>query len=83
MPRHTLKLIALAALISVAPALAGNSTTSQAAQHRPDCPKKVAQARAAAAQAQRTKGAGSMTLSDRVPEGSFLDFGFRRAILTP
>ena len=83
MSRHTLKLIAVAALFSVAPALAGNSATSQAAPHRSDCPKKQAQVRAAAAQSQRMKGAASMSLSDRVPEGSLLDFGFRRAILTP
>jgi hypothetical protein len=83
MPRHTLKLIALAALISVAPALAGNATNSQVAAHHSDCPKKQAQARAGwAAQPQKAKGA-SIILSDRVPEGSLLDFGFRRGILTP
>ena len=83
MPRHTLKLIAIAALISVAPALAGNSMTSQAVARHSDCPKKQAQARAGgAAQPQKAKGA-SIILSDRVPEGSLLDFGFRRAILTP
>jgi len=84
MPRHTLKLIALASLISVTPALAGNSMASHAAPHRSDCPKKQAQARAGwAGQAQKTKGAASITLLDRVPQGSLLDFGFRRSILTP
>ena len=83
MPRHTLKLIALTALLSVAPALAGNATTSQTAMHRSDCPKKQAQGRAGwAARPQKAKGA-SIIVSDRVPEGSLLDFGFRRSILTP
>ena len=44
----------------------------------------VPQARAGwAGQAQKTKGAASITLLDRVPQGSLLDFGFRRSILTP
>lgn len=84
MSRHTLKLIALAALISVTPALAGNSTMSQAAPHRSCCPKKHAQLHAGgAAEAQKAKGAASINLADRVPQGSLLDFGFRRSILTP
>ena len=84
MPRHTLKLIALAAVISVAPALAGQSTTTQAAARHWDCPKKHAQAAASAGNAQPAKTKGvTITLSDRVPEGSMFDFGFRRGISTP
>lgn len=83
MSRHTLKLIAVAALFSIAPALAGNSATSQAAPHHSDCPKKQAQARAGWTAQAPKKAAASVILSDRVPEGSLLDFGFRRTILTP
>lgn len=83
MPRHTLKLIAVAAIFSVAPALAGETATSKTV-HRWDCPKKRAEAAAAAAgHAQQVKGATTITLPDRVPDGSLLDLGLRRGIFTP
>ena len=83
MPRHTLKLIALAALFSVAPALAGNAGASGTSRHC--CPKKHAHAAPAAASggAQQAKGATTITLPDRVPDGSLLDFGWRRGLFTP
>ena len=82
MPRHTLKLTALAAIFSVAPALAGQTAASKPVHHW-DCPKKRAQAAAAAGHAQQVKGATTITLPDRVPDGSLLDLGLRRGIFTP
>ena len=83
MLRYTPKLIALSVLMSVTPVLAGNSAPTQPAAHHSDCPKKQAQARSGwAAQTQKAKGASTI-VSDRIPQGSLLDFGFRRSILTP
>jgi hypothetical protein len=69
-------------LFSVTPALADQaSATKPVARHC--CPKKHAQAAAASGQVQQVKGATTITLPDRVPAGSLLDFGFRRGIFTP
>ena len=82
MSRHTLKLIALAAIFSVAPALAGNAAATGSSRHC--CPKKQAQAAAAAAgHAQQAKAETTITLSDRVPDGSLLDLGWRHTFFTP
>jgi hypothetical protein len=83
MPRHTLKLIALAAVFSVAPAIAGQAGTTKSAT-RHCCPKKHAKpAAAVSGQAQHAKGATTITLPDRVPDGSILDLGWRHGIFTP
>jgi uncharacterized membrane-anchored protein len=79
MPRHTLKLLVLLAIFSVAPATARHATA--AAGHRSsDCP--YARARAeAAARAAASKGATTITLTDRAPaSGSLLG---RSAVLSP
>jgi hypothetical protein len=85
MPRHLLKFVALAAIFSVGPAVAGQVATSKAAPHRWDCPKKRAQAaaKAGAVAPQQAKGATTITLPDRVPDGSIFDLGWRRGIFTP
>ena len=83
MSRHTLKLIALAAIFSVAPALGGNASATGSSRHC--CPKKHAQAAAAAASghAQQASAATTITLSDRIPEGSLLNLGGHHTFFTP
>jgi hypothetical protein len=85
MPRHLLKLVALAAVFSVGPAVASQVEAAKAAPHHWDCPKKRAQAAAAAAlrTPQQAKGGSTITLSDRVPDGSIFDLGWRHGIFTP
>ncbi len=85
MPRHLLKLVALAAVLLVGPAVAGQVEAAKAAQHRWDCPKKRAQAAAAGAwhAPQQAKGATTITLPDRVPDGSIFDLGWRHGIFAP
>jgi hypothetical protein len=80
MARHRLKLIALAAVLAVAPALAGHAATGKPTRHC--CPKKHATA-AAAVQGQAPARGGTITLSDRLSSGSVLDFGLRHGIFTP
>jgi hypothetical protein len=80
MIRHTLKLVALAAVFSFAPALAGQSGNAKAWHHC--CPRKHAAA-AAVHQSQQASGATVIKLSDRVPlDGSLFDLG-RRGLITP
>ena len=81
MATHRLKFIALAAVFSLAPALASAASAGKPAQ-RHCCPKKHAQAAAGGAGQAQAKGATTITL-DRIPEGSLLDLGFRRGIFTP
>jgi len=85
MPRHLLKLVALAAVLLVGPAVAGQVEAAKAAPHRWDCPKKRAQTAAAGAwhAPQQAKGATTITLPDRVPDGSIFDLGWRHGIFTP
>lgn len=83
MPRHTLRFVALAAIISVGPAVASEGATTKAPNHC--CPKKHAQAAAGSAwhAPQQAKGGATITLPDRVPDGSVFDLGWRRGIFTP
>lgn len=83
MPRHLLKLVALAAVFSVGPAVAGQIQAAKPASHHWDCPKKRAQAAAALRTTQQAKGGSTITLSDRVPDGSIFDLGWRHGIFTP
>jgi len=82
MATHRLKFIALAAVFSLAPALASAASVGKHAQ-RHCCPKKHAQAAAGGAGQAQAKGATTITLPDRIPDGSLLDLGFRRGIFTP
>ena len=82
MSGHTLKLIALAVVFSVTPALAGQAATGKSPT-RHCCPKKHAQAAADAAGQAQARGATTINLSDRVAGGSVLDFGGHRGIFTP
>lgn len=83
MPRHMLKLLALGLVFSVAPAAAGRLPAMKAAHHH-DCPHKHAQTSAmAVAVPQQAKGPTTITLPDRVPDGSLLDLGWRRGFFTP
>jgi hypothetical protein len=78
MIRHKLKFVAIAAVFSFAPALAGQSGTGKASHHC--CPKKHA---TATHESQQAKGATVINLSDRVPlEDSLFDLG-RRGLITP
>lgn len=80
MIRHRLKLVAIAAVFSVAPALAGQSGNGKGWHHC--CPKKHSAA-AAGHESQQAKGASVIKLSDRVPlDGSLFDLG-RRGLITP
>ena len=81
MSTYAPKLVALAAVFFVAPALAGPVAMTKAAQHR-DCPKKTAQA-TTTGRAQQVKGATTITLTDRVPDGSLFDLSWRRGFFTP
>jgi hypothetical protein len=83
MPRLALKLVALGAVFVVAPVLAGNAGATGSSRHC--CPKKHAQAAAApaAGHAQQAKAATTITLPDRVPDGSILDLGWRHGFFTP
>jgi len=83
MPRHLLKLVALAAVFSVGPAVAGQIQAAKPAAHRWDCAKKRAQAAAAVRTPQQARGGSTITLSDRVPDGSIFDLGWRHGIFTP
>jgi hypothetical protein len=80
-----LKLVALAVVFSVGPATASQFATTKAPSHRGDCPKKHAQMVAAGTwhATQHAKGATTITLPDRVPDGSALDLGWRRGFITP
>jgi len=80
MIRHTLKLVALAAVFSFTPALAGQSGNAKTPRHC--CPKRHAAA-AAVHQSQQASGATVIKLSDRVPlDGSLFDLG-RRGLIAP
>ena len=81
MATHRLKFIALAAVFSLAPALASAASAGKPA-HRHCCPQKHAHAAAGGAGQIQAKGATTITL-DRIPDGSLLDFSFRRGIFTP
>lgn len=85
MPRHLLKLVALAALFLVGPAVAGQVEAAKAAPHRWDCPKKRAQMAAAGAwhASRQAKGATTIALPDGVPDGSIFELGWRHGIFTP
>jgi hypothetical protein len=83
MARLALKLIALGAVFALAPVLAGNAAATGSSRHC--CPKKHPQGAVApaAGHAQQAKGATTITLPDRVPDGSILDLGWRHGFFTP
>ena len=82
MATHRLKFIALAAVFSLAPALASAASVGKPV-HRHCCPQKHAHAAAGGAGQAQAKGATTITLPDQIPAGSLLDLGFRRGIFTP
>ena len=85
MPRSTLKLVAVAAILSVGPVAASQGATAKSALHHWNCPKKRAQAAAASAwhTPQRAGSAARVTISDRLPlDRSLFDLG-RRGLITP
>ena len=91
MPRHTLKLIALLAIVGVAPASAGHRIAGwNAAQEKAPCPYEKARLAALAAAIpvaapapEQAKVPVRITLIDRVPADSVLGLGRNPAFVSP
>jgi hypothetical protein len=91
MPRHTLKLIALMAIVLVAPASAGHRIAGwKAAEKEVACPYERARLAALAAEIpvaapapQQAKVPVRITLIDRVPADSVLGLGRNTAFVSP
>ena len=85
MPKHTLKLLVLSTVLTVAPASAGEWNYRPAAYHDDgSCPYERARiAAAAAGWSAEQKGVTTITLTDRVPADSSLFTGPGSRFLTP
>lgn len=83
MPRHTLKLLALLAAITVAPATAGNRSSCPQERARLAALAPIVPVAQSVAPAARPKVPTRITLVDRVPADSVLGLGRSPSFVSP
>ena len=83
MPRHTLKLLALLAAITVTPATAGNRSSCPYERARLAALAPIVPVAQSVAPAARPKVPTRITLTDRVPANSVLGLGREPGFVSP